>query len=217
MSLAQDRGAAMRRQTTPRGRAQPRVRSAGFTLIELMVVLVVILVAVGLAAPAISNAMHERRAAEATLDVVRLARHARSAAAAYGRAHLVTFVAGGSGVVQVWRGVSNRCNGNVWSNQTFQTVMGGDCHSSDYCIDQMNMDERYKGAKPITLAPVGPAFDICYEPTGMVRWRDGGSNAAFLEVNSPAIGGGARYQITPLGGVVRTVVLPLGGDARVVR
>jgi prepilin-type N-terminal cleavage/methylation domain-containing protein len=214
MSLARDGGAAMRRPCTPRDRAHPRVRSAGFTLIELMVVLVVILVAVGLAAPAISKAMHERRAAEVTLDLVRLARHARSAAAGYGRAHVVTFVGGGNGVVQVWRGVSNRCNGNVWSGTTFQTVMGAACAGNPYCVDELDA-QRYSFGGQITLQPVGPAWDICYEPTGVVRWRQGGTAGPFLEGNS--IGGGARYQIVPINGVTRTVVLPLGADARVVR
>jgi prepilin-type N-terminal cleavage/methylation domain-containing protein len=214
MSLAQDRGAAMRRPSTSRDRAQPRVRSAGFTLIELMVVLVVILVAVGLAAPAISKAMHERRAAEVTLDLVRLARHARSAAAGYGRAHLVTFVAGGNGVVQVWRGVSNRCNGNVWAGMTFETVMGATCGGNPYCVDELDA-QRYSFGGQITLQPDGQAWDICYEPTGVVRWRQGGAAGPFREGNN--IGGGARYQIVPANGVTRTVVLPLGADARVVR
>jgi prepilin-type N-terminal cleavage/methylation domain-containing protein len=200
----------MRRPCTPRDRAQPQVRSAGFTLIELMVVLVVILVAAGLAGPAISKAMHERRAAEVTLDLVRLARHARSAAAGYGRAHLVTFVGGGNGMVQVWRGVSNRCNGNVWAGMTFATVMGNNL----YRVDELDA-QRYSFGGQITLQPVGPALDICYEPTGVVRWRPGGTAGLFLEGNS--IGGGARYQVVPVNGVTRTVVLPLGADARVVR
>ncbi|MFW6050782.1 MAG: prepilin-type N-terminal cleavage/methylation domain-containing protein [Myxococcota bacterium] len=191
-------------------------RSAGFTLIELAIVVLVIAVVAGLAAPAISQAMNERRASEATLDVVRLGRHARSAAAAYGRAHLLRFVDQNLGRIEAYRGRNNRCN------QDWGAIAGGGCANNPDCVDSLDMEgARFRTSSfdiQLAAADFG-SVDICYEPSGVMRWR-AGTAGPFLGTNR--IGGGMRFTLTPrVGGtpqgVVRRVVLPLGGDARVVR
>lgn len=190
-------------------------RAPGFTLVELMVALVVIAVVAGLAAPAISKAMHERRTAEAALDVVRIARHARSAAAGYGRAHVLRFRDTDPGMLQVLRGRNNRCNAGPWPVVT-------NCLQQPECVDFLDFRRFETSANSVQLTRDGGGgeIDICYEPTGGVRYRMG-ANGSFIEGNG--IQGGVRFQVVPQGasggtnGVIRRVVLPLGGDARVVR
>lgn len=198
-------------------------RQGGFTLIELAIVLIVIAVMVGLAAPAISSALNERRANEATLDLVRLARNARSSSAAYGRAHLLRYVAAGPGRVDLYRGISNQCSpsSNPWG-----TITGGGCANNPYCIDTLDLaDSHYSpGDFQVQLALVNNGLntiDICYAPNGVMWWSTNGA-ASFSDLNSNALAGGVRFSFTPqVGGaqkgVVRYAVLPLGGDARVVR
>jgi prepilin-type N-terminal cleavage/methylation domain-containing protein len=204
---------AVTQQRDDRGRSR---RRAGFTLIELMVVLVVIAVVAGLAAPTITKAMHERRAASAALDMVRIARHARAAAAGYGRAHLLRFQGGDPGLVQVFRGLNNRCNANQWAN-----IIGGGCgQGNPMCVDELDLRRYATVSNTVQLTSANANIEICYEPTGGMRYRFGGGEA-FLEANG--IGGGFRFQVIPqdssggTNGVIRWVVIPLGGDARIAR
>lgn len=198
----------------------PSPSRSGFTLIELMVVLAVIAVVAGLAAPAISQALNQRRTNQAALDLVRLVRNARSSAAAYGRAHLVRYTSGGLGRVDVFRGINNRCNTNDWA-----TLMAGGCDGNSYCIDYLDpTDGRYQaGSFDILMQSTnfGGGVDVCYEPTGVTQWRTAAANP-FVDLNSAQVGGGFRFTFTPRidgtqEGVVRQVVLPLGGDARLIR
>jgi prepilin-type N-terminal cleavage/methylation domain-containing protein len=224
MGLAVQPGVVVKRRARSRGGSRVPGpggrRAAGFTIIELMVVLVVIAVVAGLAAPAISKAMHERRTAEAALDLVRLARHARSSAAGFGRAHMLRFLPNDPGRVLVLRGRNNRCNGNVWAPNDWNANAAAPCEQNDFCIDELDMYRRFHtSSNDVALTSAMGAVDVCYEPTGVVRWRLGGAGM-FLEANS--IGGGIRFDVVPRvggneNGVVRRVVIPLGGDARVVR
>ncbi|MFW5921444.1 MAG: prepilin-type N-terminal cleavage/methylation domain-containing protein [Polyangiales bacterium] len=207
-------------------------RQEGFTLLELMIVVTIVAVVAALAAPAIASALNARRANEASLDLVRLAKRARSESAAYGRAHLLRVMpagAGGSsrGRVEAWRGDNNACNTNQWG-----AIITSDCRTNDACIDQLDleMDHYDVGSNHVAMAlpDFGETIDVCYEPTGVMQWRTGTSGRfsdrqSEFGSSSNDLHGGVRARFEPRdgsgtkNGVARWAVLPLGGDARTLR
>ncbi len=194
---------------------------AGFSLIELMVVLVIITVSVGLAAPTIRDALASNRQQELALGIVRIAREARAQALATGRAHLLEFEAGGAGGrgrFFVWRGTTNVCRNNDWA--VIRAPL--DCGANPSCRDFLDAEDIEAGSsmRLQIAANVAGGGTFCYEPTGgMLRPLGGLVNFTDL---SPA-GGAIVMQVqmqdtdgTPLG-VNRNVVFPNGGDARIQR
>src|SRR5207245_1893651 len=77
--------------TRVRMRARRRAGSAGFTLIELMVVVVLIAILTALAVPTMSTARDDRLCFDFARRMASLVQHARSRAAARGAAHLIVF------------------------------------------------------------------------------------------------------------------------------
>src|SRR5688500_17355425 len=89
----------------------------GFTLMEMMVVVIIIGIIAALAAPTVGTAMADRRTNNAALDVVRLFREARADSIQYGRATVVDYnnlgTPGGVGArMRVFRGITSTCNSN---------------------------------------------------------------------------------------------------------
>lgn len=177
----------------------------------------IVAVVAGLAAPGLGRAMAERRANQAMLDVVRLARRGRSEAAAFGRAHLLRFSDADSGSVQLYRGLNNGCNSNAWG-----ALVGGGCAGNPMCLGEVLMADYARPASSIdmTLLPEASDVDICFQPSGAMMWL-GGGNTSFTSDN--VISGGFIFRLTPrdgegeVRGVIRNVLLPLGGEARVLR
>ncbi len=191
-------------------------REAGLTLLELMVVVSIIAVVAALAAPSVGAAFGERRSSETALDIVRIARRARSEAVGYGRAYLLRFTSNENGRFELFRGDSNRCNNADWGALT-----GIGCTAANpACRDVVAAAERSTAGQRIeVLAERGTAaIDLCFEPTGRVLWRGGG--ALFSDrAAGVMLGGGVRFEIVRAGGagVTRRVVFPLGGDARLLQ
>jgi prepilin-type N-terminal cleavage/methylation domain-containing protein len=211
--------------TEPKARRAPE---AGFTLLELLVVVSIIAVTAALATPAIMSALNDRRANEAALDMVRLARRGRSEAAGYGRAYMVRFNNGSNGSAVLWRGNNNGCNTNDWG-----TIIGSGCEDNAMCVDALELDSSHfqtSSSQVVMTAPtLGATVDVCYEPTGRMLWRTS-TTSRFTALNSAGagddatnLGGGVRFAFAPqktdgtADGVTRRVVLPLGGDPRTVR
>lgn len=206
-----------------------------------MVVVVVIMIMTALAMPAISSALAEQRTNQAALDLVRLARRARSAAAAYGRAHVLRYeqatpVSGNPGHVELWRGINNGCTTNNWDDSGLPAYVGlatADCANSPMCLEDLSMaqGEYLADSHMIQMRVVDGTnssinfnwpLDICYEPVGSTMWRDG--NQGFTKLNQGNVNGGFRFRFRPLDrgsstkdGVDRFAVLPLGGDPRILR
>jgi prepilin-type N-terminal cleavage/methylation domain-containing protein len=200
-----------------------RRKTAGFTLIELMIVVTVIAVVAGAAAPAIGAGIRNRKASTATLDVARAFRVARSSAAGYGVAYMVSFdesADDGRGALRVTRGDTNRCNSVDW---TLSTLLQVDEYKGSAFADDDDWQIRLRAPES--------KLQICYEPTGLTFSRvsasdsDGASSFGRFSSMSPIGAGGTaaggwvfrvdRVEGGHEVGVRRQVVVPLGGEPRV--
>lgn len=198
-----------------------RRAAQGFTILELLIVVTIIAVTAALAAPAMHGAIMERKGAEASLDLVRLGRQARSSALAYGRAHVIRYEAAEGGRFRVYRGIATSCNAasNDWA-----TFIRDDCgRAGTFCVDWLDLSEsKWKlGSSVIqAVSTDGDALvDICYEPRGAVLHRTS-STARFSSLNT--VSGGYIFQFQRLDGgtvtgVSRQVLVPLGGDPRLLQ
>jgi type II secretory pathway pseudopilin PulG len=208
-----------------RARARRRAQEA-FTLFELMIIVAIIAITASLAMPAMHSAMAERKNSEAAYDLVRLMRHARAEALAYGRAHLVRFSPVKNGSFTVYRGISSNCNSNNWA----PLIAAGICGDpASMCIDRISMIEgpddgngtyelgstRVRASESTGLL----ALDLCYQPTGLLYHRRT-PVGRFTDQNSVNGGYVFNFQRVDDGratGVMRRVVVPMSGDPRVLR
>ncbi|MCB2020349.1 MAG: prepilin-type N-terminal cleavage/methylation domain-containing protein [Burkholderiaceae bacterium] len=205
-----------------------RRAQAGFTLLELVVVVAIVGVVAGLAAPQIGDALADNKAARLQLDVVRLARQARARSAGQGRAHVLYFIPtpnNGLGQMEIWQGVSNRCNGTDWGALGVGGAPGA-CAANAFCWDAINPLQYGSGSNTYRIGsvPAGP-LQICFEPDGRTLHRGTSAqvwSATNLSPSGANIAGAFTFNVTRLvagspHGVARRVLLPLGGDPRVIR
>lgn len=198
-------------------------RTAGFTLMEMMVAMAIIATSAALAAPGISLAMARRRATQAQLDVLRVGRAARSSALGHGRAFLMRYTDGSDpgqlGRVQLFRGDNSGCNTTNWVN----VVATGDCSvPGPNCVGQANMghSQYMVGSHEVLLRSPGQGLvDICYAGDGSM-WHRFNAASAFSDQNT--VNGGIRFTVQrrksgAIEGVTRWIVFPIGGSPRVLR
>ena len=210
-------------------RHPPDPRRAGFTLYELMAVVMIILVGMTLAAPTISVTMAEKRTQQVALDLVRLGRRARADSIAYGRAQVLRYTAasatGSFGRVRLYRGIAGGCNTNNWT--TVLAGLGAGCGAAaSTCVDELDASEsRYRlGGNDSQLDPPAgfQAVDICYQPNGTMMYSVNAATTRFTANNSAALGGGfvftvVRQRSGTNEGPTRSIVFPLGGSPRILR
>lgn len=193
-------------------------RKAGYTLLEALVVIAIIGIGAALAAPALSIAMADRRASEATHRLVRIGARARSEAMAYGRAHLLRYAQGeGDGVVDVWRGVSNLCVMNNWS-----AIAAGECKDSLRCLEALDMRSYDQGTHRVRMRAPEGVTALCFQPDGEVLVsNDGGATFTPPAPGAPTADGVTftfdRLENGAPAGVQRAVVFPFGATPRIVR
>jgi type II secretion system protein H len=209
-------------------------RNQGFTLVELMAVVVIIALMTGLAAPSMMGAMADARAQDLAGRIVNLYNGAR-ARAQRGRAQLVRFTAadnGQQGGFVAYEGNNNSCNASDWA-----AITGVPCGPSGFCTDQLNPADRQLSGEvlKVGMLTTGAAgsfaetvADMCYESTGTF-WRAGAAVGANLLMSSSNAGSGGNLsggflirvqRLAPNGDSLspdRLVIAPLGAAARIVR
>ncbi|GAB4204169.1 MAG: hypothetical protein OHK0013_18890 [Sandaracinaceae bacterium] len=134
---------------------------AGFTLIELMLVVVLVGISAAMVAPSIMRTMASSRTGRCQYDVARLLRTARGNAIASGRAQLVDFDPGtGAMRVNLYRGDSSSCARSAWGG-----IVG-----VDQPIDSVWAEDYSIGGHSVlvavTAAGAGAPRQICFEPDG---------------------------------------------------
>jgi len=211
-------------------------RSQGFTLVELMAVVVLIAMMTGLAAPSMMDALADARARDLTGQIVNLYNGARARAMGSGRAQLVRFTAAdhnGQGGLVAYEGNNSSCNASNWA-----AIVALGCGAGGFCTDQLNPATRQLSDEVLqlgmrTTGAAGSfgeaAADMCFEPSGTSFWRAGAAVGANLLMSSSNGGAGGnlsggfliRVQRLNADGESlspdRTLTVPLGAAARVAR
>lgn len=189
-------------------RARRRSR-AGFTLLELMVIVTIIMIMAALAAPGMMRGMAINRAQRGIGQLARLGRRARSEAQTFGRAYVMVYAAGSSGTgrYELWRGLNDSCRSNPWG--TIITAGGCDANDPD-CTDVFDATQYSSPAHTIQITTPVAADRLCFEPNGDMYVQTGGSpfvlaaNAIRVQVDrfDSGVGGGS----TPVES--RSVIFP---------
>jgi prepilin-type N-terminal cleavage/methylation domain-containing protein len=211
-------------------------RHAGFTLLELMIVVTVMGTMAALMAPGIGEFLADARASGATEDMIRLSRHVRSRVQQTGLAHLLVFSglpadSGGLGRVRIYEGMNNHCRQTPWSQAIDGTVDNGFTTTDQIDLADSSYNAPVGGTaakkadmnrQVIALSVVGSlrAPDtavICFEPSGATfeGIADASSASfAFTAQTTPIVFTVTRSVSGEQRGANREVVFPAGGAAR---
>lgn len=225
-----------------RTKAVGRRALAGYTLIELMMIVMIIALSVVAFTPGFSRAMADRRTSNAARELIRIGRRARADTFGYLRAHLI-WIDPSAGNIQLLRGPTNSCLLTRWD------LVGADCPNNaatapgQRCVENLFLSQIYGTAKPISMFEerisggvvtyVTTPRALCYAPSGVVSYGSGATlNAATVTnplatVNTAGttVGGGFVFALangTPTAGNptslrIHRILFPLGGSARALR
>lgn len=198
---------------------------AGFTLIELMVVVIIIGILFSYAVPGITRTMADRRAATVVSEIVRIGNRARSAAMSGKPAHLVSIQTGGNAlgagqaVVALLRGNTSSCTTQNWAAALAQCPPppgGRALGVRELCPEFLNLStpEWFRGGFELRVRLIPQASDsnlvpllqgagnntvsICYERNGATFWSVNAvaANMPFSNLNAAdALGGGFLFAV----------------------
>jgi type IV fimbrial biogenesis protein FimT len=196
----------------------PYRRARGFTLLELMVVVVMIAVLVTLSIPSISRQLRDRRNNQAAHEISALYRAARARAMGRGAAVMVRFGTATRGAVQVLESV----RGTPGRNGKIVTLPGTSCQGTQWTGGDgfrvlETFDPTANGAYDnvtITFHESGGGdqsdAEICFSPLGrpFIRFNAGTPFLAMASV--------PYLEIAPVDGVglTRTVLVVPSGASR---
>ena len=212
------------------------LRRAGFTLLELMIVVTVMGTMAAMMAPGIGEFLADARASGASEDLIRLSRHVRARVQQTGLAHLLVYsaavdVSGGLGRVLVYEGMNNHCRQTPWAQAINGTVANGfatvdrlDLGDSSYNAPLSGTTAKKDdlGRQVITLTVAGSrgapdAAVICFEPSGATFEGVGDASEAsfaFTAQNAAIVFTVRRSVSGEQRGPNRDVIFPAGGAAR---
>lgn len=195
-----------------RRKASRRPRRDGFTLIELMLVVVLVGISAAMIAPAIQRTMAINRASRCQYDFARLLRRARGEAIGTGRAHLIDINSIATDVhMNVYLGDSSSCQRSSWLG-----IVGVSAPVDG--VAQSTYDAGGDGVFVRVTMAGGPApRQICYEPDGE-RFDRSAAAGVFQRTQAIITVTLDRHE-QGVGGidVLRQIVIPQFGVPRVVR
>lgn len=197
------------------GQSLGRATRRGFTLVELVVVVVIIAIFAALATPTIVQQLRDRHLREAAQKVAFLYRQARMRAMGRGSAVLVRFAEGRYVVFEAQMGGRQ-------SNAACAALPFSSCLGNTWSLaDQSRAVDGFRAAdagilKPIALGMLGganaettvAALDVCFTPMGRVFSRESSkdedtfqpmTNAYLATVTSSSLGRPRNVVIMPNG------------------
>lgn len=201
------------------GRIYSRAPRRGFTLVELMVVVMIVAILAVIAVPMVAQRMRDRRTLQAAHEVSSLYRDARMRAMGRGSAVLVRYDGKAFEVREAVRGTDDpagcrrlpisSCLSPAWesppttSNQRVRSLDFGEVEGLKLEISAFKGDD----------AEVAPFMDVCFTPMGRtwVRYEENGTWDVLASVAEATIWREANSERI---GLTRSVVIPPNGNAR---
>lgn len=200
----------------------------GFSLVELMVVVVIIAIVSALALPSMATAMRERRTQQAAISVLDIFRQVRTRAMFRGTSQVVVVRPSGSAlIIEAWEGNSSSCRRSVFGTVTTDMGTGLSTGSLSTVTRLVQLDltagkysrDGIQATVTLPTTAVG-GFQLCYTPTGnaffSLTTTGADPTSLTLSNDSTTTGTGGAFQIEVFQGTGahRRVVVPLGGVPR---
>ncbi len=201
-------------------------RRRGFTLVELMIVVVIITGLASLAIPSIIRQMRDRRTRQAAEEIASVYRQARLRALGRGSAVLVRYVSGNGFQMReaVLGGSStcaalpvNSCTAALWGQGP--TVANGDqllsqFNPTGYVYAGVTTTVYASGGASVIVTPGDTAgstanLDVCFTPMGRTQYRISQGSPFIQMTEVPVV-----VVTRDTGGLARVVVIPPNGLAR---
>lgn len=197
------------------GQSLGRATHRGFTLVELVVVVVIISVFSALATPAIVKQLRDRKLVEAGQRIASVYRQARMRAMGRGSAVLVRF---GGGTYSVFEAQM----GSRQSNAACAALPFSSCVNNTWSLaDQRRLVDGYRPAaagmlKDLAFGMLGGStaessvaeLDVCFTPMGRVFSRESNKDEDLFQPMASAYL--ATVSAAALGRERRVVILPNG-------
>lgn len=191
-------------------------RSAGFTLVELMMTVALIGVLALLAAPGVMKASQERELANATQAVMNVIEFSRTQAAARNRAYrvrpVVTGGIQGSGSFEIIEGLNAACRGFLAPGPNGVVPLP---------VRTLDLGRDHPGVRIVSLDPIDlESAPLCFKPDGRVFQVRNDSTPVVIPTTADMAGGDARIRLQRFNtrgsgeGPIRVIRIPFNGLAR---